>query len=387
MNLVTKMVVVPKRTVSPWLSSRPKGVSDSSALLGDQSVESQAKEDSSVKYKQVSLHLGKISVILAVIGGAVLSVSVWRSSAFKNKSNKLVLQSGRLAPGTEDAAERAESRRRYLASIHEGLSEVAFASADSSDDQIRSSVESVARFISRRSGIELSSATQMRLAAMEARSLRETSGRSSTDDLYKTLTRWLVERVSTLTDQELEQGIDTLRGFNSPDLPGPNRLAERNYVHLRASVLVYWTQARDSAKSFRDRAAAGDKTLTAEAGDFVKREIETKTGELAEASPERFMIDARQPGRAGLEFTPLQSFLVAYSLVSDDKLAHSEVNLAKKMNSAQEFKTKMARSYPSPDGHRAYGVNGYLHSSPVDLFFGKDEVDRLLTLLDEGRQL
>lgn len=340
-----------------------------------------------MKYKQVSLHLGKISVVLAVIGGAVLSVSVWRSSAFKNKSNKLVLQSGRLAPGKEDSAERAEGRRRYLASIHEGLSEVEFASANSSDDEIRASVESVARFIRRRSGIKLSSATQMRLAAMEARALRENSGRSSTDDLYKTLTRWLVERVSTLTDQELERAIDTLRGFNSPELPGPERLADRNYVHLRGSVLVYWTQAHDYAKSFRDRAAAGDKTLKAEADDFVKREVETKAVELAEASPETFMIDARKGGRTGLEFTPLQSFLVAYSLVSDDKLAYSKVNLETRMNAEREFKTKMAGSYPSPDSHRAYGVNGYLHSSPVDLFFGQDEVDRLLTLLDEGRQL
>jgi hypothetical protein len=340
-----------------------------------------------VKYKQVSLHLGKISVILAVIGGAVLSVSVWRSSAFKNKSNKIVIQSGKLVPGNEDPAERAEGRRRYLASIHEGLSEVEFASTASSDDEIRASIESVARFIRGRSGIKLSGATQMRLAAMEARALRENSGRSSVDELYKTLTRWLVERVSTLTDQELEQAIDTMRGFNSPELPGPRRLADRDYVHLRGSVLVYWTKAHDQAKSFRDRAAAGDKTLTVEVGEFVRREIETKAGEIAEASPERFMIDARQPGRAGLEFTPLQSFLVAYSLVSDDKLAYSKVNLEKKMDSEREFRLKMAGSYPSPDGHRAYGVNGYLHSSPVDLFFDHDEVDRLLTLLDEGRQL
>lgn len=339
-----------------------------------------------MKYKQVSLHLGKISVILAVIGGAVLSVSVWRSSAFK-KSSKLVIQSGKLAPVKEDPAERAEDRRRYLASVREGLSEVEFASAASSDDEVRASVESVARFIHKRSGIKLSSETQMRLAAIEARALRENIGRSSTDELYKTLTRWLVERVSTLTDQELEQAIDTMRGFNSPELPDPHRLAERNYVHLRASILVYWTKAHDQAKSFRDRAATGDKTLTAEVGDFVKREIETKAGELAEASPERFNIDARQPGSAGLEFTPLQSFLAAYSLVSDDKLAYSEVNLAKRMNSMQEFRIKMAGSYPSPDGNRAYGVNGYLHSSPVDLFLGQDEVDRLLTLLDEGRQL
>ena len=336
-----------------------------------------------MKYKQVSLHLGKISLILAVISGAVLCVSVWRSSAFKNKSNKLVIQSGKLVSGNEDPAERAEGRRRYLASIREGLAEVEFASAASSDDEVRASVESVARFIHKRSGIKLSGATQMRLAAMEARALREKSGRSSPDDLYKTLTRWLVERVSTLTDQELEQAIDTMRGFNSPDLPGPHRLAERNYVHVRASILVYWTKARDQAKSFRDRAATGDKTLTADVGDFVKREIETKSGELAEASPEQFRIDARQPG-SGLEFTPLQSFLAAYSLVSDDKLAYSEENLAKKMNSTREFKTKMAGSYPSPDGNRAYGVNGYLHSSPVDLFFSRDVVDRLLTLLDEG---
>jgi hypothetical protein len=338
-----------------------------------------------VKFQETSLRLGKIGVVLLVIGGAVLSVSVWRSSAFKNKSNKLVLQSGKVSVREKDS-DWAEGRQRFLKSVREGLSEVRFASRGSSDDEILASIESAAKFIRGRSGIKLSKEQRMRLAAMEAQALRGTSGRLSVEDLCKTFTGWVVERVSTLTDQELEQAVDTLRGFNSPDLPGPERLADRNYVHLRGSVLVHWTQAIGYAKSFRNRAIAGDEAVKTEAAALIKRELDARAVDLTEAAPEQFMVNASHLGRSGVEFTPLQSFLMAYSLVSDDKLTHSRENLERAMNSEMEFKTKMAGSYPSPDGHRAYGVNGYLHSSPVDIFFGKDAVDRLLALLVEGRQ-
>ncbi|HWW75525.1 MAG TPA: hypothetical protein VNZ44_09015 [Pyrinomonadaceae bacterium] len=38
----------------------------------------------------------------------------------------------------------------------------------------------------------------------------------------------------------------------------------------------------------------------------------------------------------------------------------------------------LGQPYPSPDGHHSYGVNGYLFSSPLDLFFDEQTVNRLL---------
>jgi hypothetical protein len=40
--------------------------------------------------------------------------------------------------------------------------------------------------------------------------------------------------------------------------------------------------------------------------------------------------------------------------------------------------------FPSPDGHRAYGVNGYLFSSPLDLMFDEQTVNHLLDSIEKG---
>jgi hypothetical protein len=53
------------------------------------------------------------------------------------------------------------------------------------------------------------------------------------------------------------------------------------------------------------------------------------------------------------------------------------------MKSRQEFSRKVTGYYPTTDRHFAYGVNGYLYSSPLDLFFNSQCVDSLLRLLAE----
>src|ERR1043166_3059462 len=48
-----------------------------------------------------------------------------------------------------------------------------------------------------------------------------------------------------------------------------------------------------------------------------------------------------------------------------------------RMNIRRESRTEdPSQPFPSPDGHRAYGVNGYLFSSPLDLMFDEQTVNR-----------
>ncbi len=41
------------------------------------------------------------------------------------------------------------------------------------------------------------------------------------------------------------------------------------------------------------------------------------------------------------------------------------------------------QNYPSPDGHTAYGVNGYLVSSPLDIVFDERTVNSILDRIEE----
>jgi len=44
----------------------------------------------------------------------------------------------------------------------------------------------------------------------------------------------------------------------------------------------------------------------------------------------------------------------------------------------------LGQPFPSPEGHRAYGVNGYDFSSPLDLFFDEQTVNRFLDRVEKG---
>jgi hypothetical protein len=95
--------------------------------------------------------------------------------------------------------------------------------------------------------------------------------------------------------------------------------------------------------------------------------------------------DNRESSGTAAGFTPLQAFLFAYSLVSDDRLDYGQANLRKSMESKQKYWAKeLGRPFPSPDGRHAYGVNGYVFSSPLDLFFDEQNVNRLLDRIEKA---
>ena len=48
------------------------------------------------------------------------------------------------------------------------------------------------------------------------------------------------------------------------------------------------------------------------------------------------------------------------------------------MEQVQQEMIKRKGKYPSPSGHKAYGDNGYLYSSPVNILFDETEQMRLL---------
>jgi hypothetical protein len=181
----------------------------------------------------------------------------------------------------------------------------------------------------------------------------------------------------------------TLRGFSAPDMPenydGAFKLPqgfvslgnppEKNIARLKVMRDQLNTSARDVwADIFREK---------------VLYNVRGTAQGLAQAVPEQFgnlwdAADDRESSGTAAGFTPLQAFLFAYSLVSDDRLDYGQANLRKSMEANQKYwAKKLGQPFPSADGQRAYGVNGYLFSSPLDLFFDDQNVNRLLDRIEK----
>lgn len=317
-----------------------------------------------MKHKVLNHALGKLAVVALCVCAVIAGINLWISSAVRGDSN--------------------DGRRQYVARIRDGLSEVRFASSGDSDGKVNSSIDSLARFIQKRSGLSLTEASKDRLATMEGRVLGGNARRISASELNSILSRAFSERVATLSDQELSQVIETLRGFNSPELPETFQRS-RSSIKIRAS----WggpkvtENVASQVKTFRNQARDGDATFQLLLNWFVKKEVEARGQLFNEAAPALFPQSGTWKSPLGTQLTPAQALLVAYSVISDDNLLDSEANLRASMKDVEKFRAKRSGQYPSCNGHFAYGANGYLYASPLDLFFNEQTVNRLLQLVEE----
>jgi hypothetical protein len=320
---------------------------------------------------------GYALVALGLLCAAVLVTSAWRQPGYV-----------RASASTEE--EKAEARRKFNARVRDGVGREVELSHGSSPARIRGAVNSVTKFVERRSGVSLGEATKERLAALEEKVQSGNGGRLTLDTFSEALSATVLERFSSLTDEEIAQMDGALRGFSAPDLPEnfdrsfklPQGFVsigippEKNIGRLKVMRDQLNTPARDVwADMFREK---------------VLYNVRGKAQNLAEAVPEQFenlwdAANGRESSGTAAGFTPLQAFLLAYSLVSDDRLDYGQVNLRKSMEAKQKYWAKeLGQPFPSPDGHHAYGVNGYFFSSPLDLFFDEQTVNRLLDRIEKA---
>jgi hypothetical protein len=331
-----------------------------------------------LKHPALLRRTGYTLFALGLLCAAVLGASAWRRFGYVR------------GPAPSSQEQKAEARRRYNARVRDGIgTEVKFAH-DSSPEQIRAAVNSVTKFVETRSGASLSEGTKERLAVLEAK-VQSGAGRRLTLDAFSAaLSATLLERFSSMTDEELAQMDKTLRGFSAPDMPenydGAFKLPqgfvsignppEKNIATLKLMRDQLNTPARDAwADMFREK---------------VLYNVRGTAQGLAEAVPEQFgnLWDAanrRESSDSAAGFTPLQAFLFAYSLVSDDHLDYGHLNLRKSMEAKQKYWAKeLGQPFPGPEGQHAYGVNGYMFSSPLDLFFDDQNVNRLLDRIERA---
>lgn len=294
---------------------------------------------------------------LACVAAAALGV--WRSAAVRREAG-------------------ADAKQKFHDRLRDGVGrEVFFARQGDDPHKARASVEAAARFIFNRSGVRLSEGTKARLAEMEARTLAGAGRAVTPQELSGILAAVVMGRISRMTEAEMEQAAETLRGFNAPDLPEAYR--HRSNVRLRANMAIRYKPEQFVAqlKAIQRADAPTLQVFRAAANNFAGTQVSGRIDFLSAALPEQF-------GAAARGLTPLQAFVVTYSAVADDPLADSASTLKKRMKALQERIAGNGQGhYPSPEGRFAYGINGYLYSTPLDLTLDEQTVNDLLNRVEE----
>jgi hypothetical protein len=269
----------------------------------------------------------------------------------------------------QPAKASAENKQLLLKPLRKGVgSEVQFARTPEQTDD---AVASAADFIYWRSGLKMSDDTKKKLAQAESDLLTGASRHITTAELTDNMTAVVVERLATLTDEEIQWATEVSSDGNGQ-------------IHSRADGrwgVLSKKQLIQQAKAGREWSKRGDLALRDALHTMIEGEVKDRIGALSAALPEQF----GQAGDRGL--TPTQALLIAYSVAADDQLTDSRSDIQQavikqRMDNGQTREKKKGQKVSG----RPYGPNGFLHPSAPQLFLNKAAVDRLLNLSEGGNK-
>lgn len=272
-------------------------------------------------------------------------------------------------------ARTAASDNGFKQQVRNAINELSLPSGGS-QQQTAVGAENLAAFISYRSGVLISDWNLQQLA--EAEGLAAGSGKSiSKDTLAEVMTGIALDKLRELSDEQKQSAIDSMGGFDHPDLPQSFRRG-RESVSLRANGKGQMTR---EALSLQIDHISGENAESKIVGSMIRNaialEIESVCAVLIDADPEFF-------SGTKCEMTPMQALLVAYSVATDDMLAGNRADISSKMSAIQAAASEAAGSqYPSHVGQRPYGANGYVFSTPADLLLDESAVFQLVTKLSQ----
>jgi hypothetical protein len=274
----------------------------------------------------------------------------------------------------------------YVARVKEALGDLellTLSGVSPTESRVRNEISSISRFVEERAGMRISPLVSQKLIEREMGALSGKEQGVSFQKLVNTLADLGLQRIAKCSDEEIDITLETLKGFNSPELPESAKSSRTDisyrpgrYIQIGKEEAIKQIKAVSSP----DAQLFFKPTLRS----FIEKEAKDTLRALATASPEKFGSNwdfkTDEPAK---NLTPAQSFLLSYSLVSGDLLSDNKANLELRMQKKQQFFSKIYGSYPSPAGHSAYGSNGYLYPSPLEIFFSEKEQLQLISKLTE----
>ncbi len=298
-----------------------------------------------------------VALILTCAGLA--GFGIWRSSALQRNKQPVP----KVTTDEMQAATHALMQRGIAG-------QVKLAGALDSEEQVKASVDSAAKFIYERSGLYMSDETRKRLAQAEREVLKGNSPRLSVEGVTDAFTNIVSNRLAQLNDAEIEYAVNTFQ----PNAQGRITVrADGKWGYLTKGEL------NKQMKAGREWSNRGDRAVRVGLHSMIEEEVRDRLSALSQSAPEQFGDIARQGA------TPLQALLLAYSVATEDPLAGSQDELKAQLIQ-QRMATGMARPAKSsgPSSGKAYGVNGFLNSSPAYLLISKEAVGELITRVEGG---
>jgi hypothetical protein len=296
--------------------------------------------------------------LLTVLGLALFAISLVMVTAFWKTE---------VSSGTTDLEVLNQE-------IRSGLAEINLPTSNNLN-AINTATDNFAHFVSYRAGIQINQ-TNKDLIKNTEQNFRSNSKKITPDQLSQILSEIAVERIPTLTNSEINDATESLRGFIASDLPLRFQQGRSN-VMLRANGEGIMSASTFQGEITSIRDSGVNKFAQSAISSRISLEVERKVNMLTDASPESF-------GSAKSSLTPLQALIIAYAVVTDDPLAGNQADLAQKMQNRQQgISQAIGGPYSSPTNQRAYGVNGYLFSTPAGWALNDATINRILTLIAE----
>jgi len=282
-----------------------------------------------------------------ILGG----VAVWNISKVPAKAS------------SEDKQQLHEQLRRGVGS------EVRFTSKAEQADEI---VASAADFIYWRSGLKMSDEMKRKLAKAEADVLNGKSRFISVGELTDDMTTAVVDRLATLTDEEIDDAADASADPND---------------EIRSRANAKWgVMSKDDlvqqAQAGREWSRRGDTGLHTGLRSMIEGEVYDRVSTLSTHLPEQF-------GKANSQgLTPTQALLIAYSVAADDPLTNSRSDIAEMLKQKRigERQTREQWKRQTKISPLPYGPRGWRHPSAPQLFFTNRSVNKLLNLNEGGEK-
>lgn len=290
-----------------------------------------------------------------------------------------------IIPSLNKTSAKQNTNEQYVTKLTQTMAEISIASTTS---EVSMSVDNLNSFMQERAGVGLSGSISQELIKKETEFLGNKQSGISFDKFVDALTTVGLNRLSQLTDDEITQVVDVLKGtFDSPSVPEKLRNSgSERMLAIRPGYYVMMSR-EDAIKQIKlfGRAEA-QLMVKGVVRNFIAEQVKDTLSALAKASPEKFGANwDSNSDKPAANLSPTQCFLLTYSLASGDLLVFDSANLAKEKEKLHSYYVKTFGNYPRPEGNAAYGDNGYLYRSPANIFFGEKEQIKLLNVFSRTR--
>ena len=249
--------------------------------------------------------------------------------------------------------------KNYNSRVKQGLDEIKFSSS-ASENKIAASVRSLSKFMEDRSGVVLSPEAQKILVSQEQSFRLNNSNGVSLPELSELIFDTITTRASNWNEQETAAAVESWKGFYDPDLPESYKKG-RSRIKLRANGAgIRIEDLLTSLSALKEGNGEPSGFYVSYLRQEIAQRTENKYSFLSEIAPEYFSPPEQN-------VSPFNAMLIAYSMISDDYLMDSINNLNQNMVAISDWSKKKYKKYPSPNGYKAYGPNGFMYSSPTNL--------------------